>query len=89
MPIHAKLTKLSSKPNRPSGLSDGYYVKGDYSSAPEVGKPFLIHRYERNGVLAEGYLQTSYVLNVRKTKMGYSFETQNSKYRVRHLDCQE
>ncbi len=78
---HAKLTKLSSKAQRPSALNDGYQVKGYYERKPIIGERFIIYRYEWNGVEITGILTTSPVVKVTPN----GFETQNSRYRLRGL----
>lgn len=89
--IHAQLTKLSTLPEGildPNGaatggpLHDGYTVKGYYDKEPEIGQRFVIRRYERNGIHAEGIMSTSPVTLISRDAKGRInwFRTQNSVY---------
>lgn len=95
MSIHASLTKLSTLPGAtvdPFGardrgpIEDGYFVLGFYVNPPTVGHPFVIARYNSNGVEVDGFMRTSPVEDVSLTDEGYLFRTANSTYRLTRFD---
>lgn len=91
---HARLTKLVGLPGgivEPFGargagpIVEGYEVKGYFDNLPTVGHPFLMARYESNGVRVPGIFTTSPVAKVEEDEKGVTFETHNSKYRLEYL----
>jgi hypothetical protein len=59
-----------------------YWVEGELINNMEVGSPIFIKRHSRNGILVDGYMQTSTVTKINKD----TFETRNSVYRYSLYD---
>lgn len=91
MSTHAQLTKISTLPGatvdpfgaRGNGpIEDGYFVLGYYVEPPTIGQPFVMSRYNSNGLEIDGFFRTSPVEDVSPTTDGYVFRTANSTYRI-------
>lgn len=95
-PIHISLTKLSRLPDCPNGVlvTEGgessievdYTIRGHYYEAPKRGQPFVVSRYERNGVPIYGVFTTSPVQLISRNDNGdLGIKTENSIYLMKTL----
>lgn len=92
---HAQLTKLATLPGAildPNGsrvggvIEPGYTVRGHYSTPPRMGHPFVLDRYESNGVEVPGLFTTSPVVLLSRSDDGsIGLKTVNSIYRLTPL----
>lgn len=77
-----KLKDVSSlEENDTVSLPIGYYVEGYFKQEPEIGKPVILFRTNRNGVNFLGLTETSEVTEILED----GFKTKNSIYKIEHL----
>jgi len=62
-----------------------YWILGEIIEGPEVGKPLVVDRWMRNGILNRGVFYTSKITKITED----GFETMNSVYKMEKADDED